>query len=62
VFPGSFVLRVVTPLYLAHLDYLTVSHSFCDVQDFNRSHCRLDHLPGQALPSVVVPLELANIS
>jgi hypothetical protein len=37
VCPGSFVFRVVTPLYLAHLDYLTVSYSFCDVQDFNRS-------------------------
>jgi hypothetical protein len=23
----------VTPLYFAHLDYLTASHSFCGIQD-----------------------------
>jgi hypothetical protein len=26
---------VVTPLYFAHLDYLTASHSFYDVQDLD---------------------------
>ena len=34
--PRCLIFRVVTPLYHAHLDYLTVSHSFYDVQDFNR--------------------------
>jgi hypothetical protein len=29
--PGSFVFSVVTPLYLAHLDDLATSHSFCSI-------------------------------
>ena len=41
---------------------LTESPLEVDVADLGVLHCRLDHLPGQALPSVVVPLELANIS
>jgi hypothetical protein len=31
--PGSFIFSVVTPLYFAHLDDLTVSHSLCGIQN-----------------------------
>jgi hypothetical protein len=30
---GSFIFGVVTPLYFAHLDDLTMSHSLCGIQD-----------------------------
>jgi hypothetical protein len=30
---GSFVFGVVTPLYFAHLDDLTMSHSLCAIQN-----------------------------
>jgi hypothetical protein len=33
--PRWLIFRVVTPLYFAHLDYLTVSHLFGDVQDLD---------------------------
>jgi hypothetical protein len=29
----GFIFRVVTPLYFAHLDYLTASHTLCGIQD-----------------------------
>jgi hypothetical protein len=32
---GSFVFGVVAPLHFAHLDDLTVSQSFCDIQNSN---------------------------
>jgi hypothetical protein len=31
--PGSFVFVVVTPLYFAHLDDFTASHSLCCIQN-----------------------------
>jgi hypothetical protein len=33
VLPTCFILGVVTPLYLAHLDYFTVCYSLCHIQD-----------------------------
>jgi hypothetical protein len=33
--PRCLIFRVVTPLYFAHLDYLSVSHSFYVVQDLD---------------------------
>jgi hypothetical protein len=57
MFSGSFILGVVNPLNLAHLNNLIMSHSFCRVQNFNRSLT-----VSRALPWVVVPLELVNIS
>jgi hypothetical protein len=33
--PHCFIFRVVTPLYFAHLDYLTTSYSFCGIQDLD---------------------------
>jgi hypothetical protein len=32
---GSFIFGVVTPLNLAHLDDLVVSHLLCGIQDSN---------------------------
>jgi hypothetical protein len=37
MFPGSFILGVVTPLNLAHLNNLNTSYSLRRVQNFNRS-------------------------
>jgi hypothetical protein len=37
MFPGSFVLDMVTPLNFAHLNDLITSQSLCRVQDFNWS-------------------------
>jgi hypothetical protein len=33
VLPCSFIFGVVTPLYFAHLDYFTMNHSFCGIQN-----------------------------
>jgi hypothetical protein len=47
--PRCLIFHVVAPLYFAHLDYLTASHSFCDVQ-------------GHDIPWVVAPLVLVSTS
>jgi hypothetical protein len=36
VLPGSFILRVVTPLNFAHLNNLITSHSLCHIQNLNQ--------------------------
>jgi hypothetical protein len=43
------IFHVLTPLYFAHLDNHTGSHSFCDVQDLD-------------IPWVVAPLVLVSTS
>jgi hypothetical protein len=35
MFPSKFVFGVVAPLYFAHLDNHTVSHSLCRIQNSN---------------------------
>jgi hypothetical protein len=37
ILPGCFVFDVVTPLYFAHLDDLTVSHSLCGIQNSDQA-------------------------